>query len=52
MISVTIESGKALCLNCGRVRVTTVVLAFGSISVRICERCFAELVEKMNAVTY
>lgn len=52
MISVTIESGKALCLNCGRERQTTVVLTFGSISVRICERCFADLLEQMGKITY
>ena len=52
MIQVTIESGRALCLNCGRHRLTTIIISFGLITIRICERCFADLLDKLEKVTY
>ena len=52
VVDAKIETGRALCLHCGRHRLSTVVIKLGSISVRICEKCFADLIAKLTALTY
>ena len=51
-IDAKIETGRALCLHCGRHRLSTVLIKLGSIHVRICEKCFADLIAKLTALTY